>query len=93
MKIQEIRDTIDQLIWNRSDLTGATQEEFIRMNVPERLTKYIHKVKNLDIKPRFTHEIESAQRAIASSLKVIEKWKSMQPKQKTPIADKNHVYH
>lgn len=79
MKIQEIRDAIDRLNWNRSDLYGATREEFIRMNVPDRLNKYIEEVRKLEIKPRFTQDIADAQHAIESALKMIEKWEAQQP--------------
>ena len=79
MKIQEIRDAINCLNWNRSDLYGATREEFIRMDVPSRLNKYIEEVRKLEIKPRFTQDIADAQHAIESALKMIEKWQTMQP--------------
>uniref|UniRef100_UPI0039F6D288 hypothetical protein n=1 Tax=Sulfuriferula sp. GW6 TaxID=3345112 RepID=UPI0039F6D288 len=78
MKIQEIRDTIDRLNWNRQDLYGATREEFTRMDVPERLNKHIEAVRRLEIKPRFEREIADARRAIEAALRMIEKWEAMQ---------------
>ena len=79
MNIQEIRDTIDHLNWNRSDLHGATRDEFIHMNVRERLTKYIVEVRALEIKPRFAEDIAAAGRAIDAALAMIEKWEALQP--------------
>ena len=79
MKIEEIRNAIDSLNWNRSDLNGATREEFIRMNVRDRLNKHIENVRALEINPRFSRDIAGAQYAIESALKMIEKWESMQP--------------
>jgi len=38
---------VDTLNWNRNDLSGATREEFIRMDVRTRMDKHIAVVEAL----------------------------------------------
>ena len=37
MKIGEFRAAVDSLNWNRRDLSGATRQEFVAMDVRTRL--------------------------------------------------------
>jgi hypothetical protein len=78
MKIAEIRSAIDSLNWSRNDLSGATRDEFKRMDVKSRLQKHIEICKALDIKPRFARDAESRDSAIEYAEKTIARWEDMQ---------------
>lgn len=78
MKISEIRDAIDTLNWNRSDLYGATKDEFRRMDVETRLMEHINICKSLDIKSRFARDIENCETAIRRALDMVKRWKATQ---------------
>ena len=41
MKIGEFRAAVDSLNWNRRDLSGATRQEFVAMDVRTRLEPHI----------------------------------------------------
>ena len=41
MKIGEFRAAVDTLNWNRRDLSGATRQEFVAMDVRTRLERHI----------------------------------------------------
>ena len=41
MKIGEFRAAVDSLNWNRRDLSGATRQEFVAMDVRTRLERHI----------------------------------------------------
>ena len=41
MKIGEFRAAVDSLNWNRCDLSGATRQEFVAMDVRARLERHI----------------------------------------------------
>lgn len=86
MKIAEIRRVIETLNWNRHDLGGATREEFRRMDVRARLTKYIAEVQALVIPPRFADDIQDAAEAIQRARDTIARWEQMQTGTPTPVA-------
>jgi len=74
MKIGEIRETIDRLNWSRNDLSGATREEFKRMDVPARLQPLIDKCQALEIPPRFSRDIANCNNAIDRAKAMIFTW-------------------
>lgn len=74
MKVAEIREAIDHLNWSRSDLQGATRDEFIRMNVPARLNPLIDSCESLEIKPRFKRDAHNRDYAVARAKAVISRW-------------------
>lgn len=74
MKIAEIRQTINSLIWTIADLEGATRDEFRQMNVPDRLYPLINKCMELDIKIRFTKDITACNRAIERAHAMLHRW-------------------
>ena len=41
MKIGEFRAAVDSLNWNRHDLSGATRQEFVAMDVRTRFESHI----------------------------------------------------
>ena len=47
LRIEDFRKAVDTLNWNRNDLSGATREEFIRMDVRTRMDKHIAVVEAL----------------------------------------------
>ena len=91
MKIAEIREAIDTLNWNRIDLSGATREEFKRMNVPDRLTPHIAKCEALEIPARFVRDIESCNNAIDRAKAMILRWFILNEKRdEQPVVDRAH---
>ncbi len=81
MKIAEIREAINTLDWNRSDLYGATRDEFKRMDVATRLNKHIAICEALEIKPRFARDIEDCASALKRAKEMVERWKRLQDPQ------------
>lgn len=80
MRIADFRDAVDTLNWNRNDLSGATREEFKRMDVATRLNRYIAEVEKAlpYVHPRFTLDLEYARMSIESARVVIEGWKRLE---------------
>ncbi len=64
MKIAEVRQVIDRLNWTRNDLSGATADEFKRMDIAARLAPPIADCVALEISPRFGREVEGRRNAI-----------------------------
>ena len=80
LRISIYRDAVDTLNWNRNDLSGATHDEFVRMDVKTRMEKYIAIVDALTprVPVRFTLDLVHAERSIASARKAIERWTGFQ---------------
>ena len=76
MKIGEFRAAVDTLNWNRRDLSGATRQEFLAMDVRERLERHIVIVTRLLplVHARFAHDLERARSAIESAQATIVRW-------------------
>lgn len=75
-KIADFRLAIDSLNWSRNDLTGATSEETLRMNVKAILEPHIQTVQSMlhQVPPRFAKDIERANSAIERAHAAIEGW-------------------
>lgn len=78
LRIAEFRSAVDSLNWSRNDLSGATREEFARMDVPTRLQRRINEVVDLllRVSPRFVEDIRHARASIASAEATIERWRA-----------------
>ncbi len=76
MRISDFRDAVDTLNWNRRDLSGATREELLRMDVRTRLQRHIDIVNALlpQVAPRFSEDIRHAGDSLASALIAIQRW-------------------
>lgn len=78
MKIAQIRSVIDALNWTRRDLSGATSEEFKRMDVAARLAPRIADCQALEIPARFARDVESRASAIQYAEAMVQRWKALQ---------------
>ena len=78
MKIGEFRAAVDSLNWNRRDLSGATRQEFVAMDVRARLKRHIVIVTGLLplMHARFADDLGNAWSAIKSARANIVRWKS-----------------
>ena len=78
MKIGEFREAVDSLNWNRRDLSGATRQEFIAMDVRARLERHIVIVTGLLplVPARFADDLAHARSAIESAQAIIVRWES-----------------
>ena len=65
MKIGEFRNAVDTLNWNRRDLSGATRQEFMAMDVRVRLERHIDIVAGLIPSVHARSAIESARATVA----------------------------
>jgi len=76
LKIGDFRRVVESLNWSRNDLSGATSEEFIAMDVKTRLERHIEAVSNLLplVPVRFTEDKEDARKAIEYAHKTIARW-------------------
>jgi hypothetical protein len=77
MKIAQIRSVIDALNWTRHDLSGATFEEFKRMDVAMRLAPRISECKALEIPARFGRDQESRTSAIERAEAMVARWSEL----------------
>ena len=76
MKIGEFREAVDSLNWNRRDLSGATRQEFVAMDVRARLERHIVVVTALLplVHARFGDDLAHARSAIESAQATIVRW-------------------
>ena len=76
MKIGEFRAAVDSLNWNRRDLSGATRQEFVAMDVRTRLERHILIVSGLLplVHVRFADDLAHATSAIESAQATIVRW-------------------
>ena len=76
MKIGEFREAVDTLNWNRRDLSGATRQEFIAMDVRARLERHIDIVAGLipSVHARFVDDLVHARSAIESARATVARW-------------------
>ena len=76
MKIGEFRVAVDSLNWNRRDLSGATRQEFVAMDVRTRLERHIVIVSGLLplVHTRFADDLAHAISAIESAQATIVRW-------------------
>jgi len=76
MKIGEFRTAVDSLNWNRRDLSGATRQEFVAMDVRVRLERHIVIVTDLLplVHARFADDVAHARSAIESAQATIVRW-------------------
>jgi len=77
MKIGEFRAAVDSLNWNRRDLSGATRQEFVAMDVRTRLERHIGIVSGLLlllVHTRFADDLAHATSAIESAQATIVRW-------------------
>ena len=76
MKIGEFREAVDYLYWNRRDLSGATRQEFVAMNVRARFERHIVIVTGLLplVHVRFGDDLAHARSAIESAQATIVRW-------------------
>ena len=74
MKISTIRDIIRRCNWVRQDISGGTEGEFMRANVPERMGERVDQVRALVIPPRFARDLEAQADAITYGEKTIARW-------------------
>ena len=86
MKISKIRDVIEFSMYCRRDLSGHTQGECMRRNVPEVMGRRIDELRALDIAPRFAQDCLRRDEEILYSEAVIERWKATQPSHAVPSA-------
>ena len=78
MKIGKFRAAVDSLNWNRRDLSGATRQEFVAMDVRTRLERHIVIVIVTGLLPRvharFADDLAHATSAIESAQATIVRW-------------------
>ena len=76
MKIGEFRAAVDALNWNRRDLSGATRQEFVAMDVRAHLERHIVIVTGLLplLHARFADDLAQARSAIESAQATIVRW-------------------
>ncbi len=77
MKIGEFRAAVDSLNWVRRDLSGATRQEFVAMDVRARLERHIVIVSGLLplVHARFADDLAHARSAIELAQATIVRWK------------------
>ena len=76
MKIGEFRTAVGALNWNRRDLSGATRQEFVAMEVRTRLERHIAIVSGLLplVHARFADDLAHGVSAIESARATIDRW-------------------
>ena len=76
MRIGEFREAVDTLNWNRCDLSGATRQEFLSMDVRERLERHVDIVAGLipSVHARFADDLLHARSAIESARATVARW-------------------
>jgi len=80
LRIGDFRKAVDTLNWNRNDLSGATREEFIRMDVRTRMEKYIAEVETLALRvpSRFILDLVHADESVRQARQAVERWAGYQ---------------
>ena len=80
LRISIYRGAVDTLNWNRNDLSGATHDEFVRMDVRTRMEKYIAIVDALTprVAARFTLDLVHAERSIERARQTVQRWAGFQ---------------
>ena len=78
MKIGEFREAVDSLNWNRRDLSGATRQEFMAMDVRARLERHVVIVTGLMplVQARFAGDLAHARSAVESARATVARWES-----------------
>ena len=74
MNINQIRQTIEALKWNRINAGGGTVEENKRTNLPAILAPHIAEVAALQIPTRFARDIENRAWELDAASRVIARW-------------------
>ena len=74
MKIGEFRAAVYSLNWNRRDLSGATRQEFVAMDVRARLERHIVTGLLPLVHARFADDLVHATSAIESAQATIVRW-------------------
>ena len=76
MKIGNFREAVNALNWNRHDLSGATRQEFVAMDVRARLERHIVIVAELipSVHARFVDDPVHARSAIESARATVVRW-------------------
>lgn len=76
IRIADFRDAVDALNWNRTDISGATRSEWLRMDVKSRLERHISKVEELrSLVPfRFTFDLAHAEASLQSARGAVDRW-------------------
>ncbi len=76
MKIGDFRAAVYSLNWNRRDLSGATRQEFVAMDVRMRLERHIVNVTRLLplVHARFADDLAYATSSIESAQATIVRW-------------------
>ena len=84
LRIGDFRKAVDTLNWNRNDLSGATHEEFVRMDVRTRMEKYIAVVETLalQVPSRFIVDLVHADESCRRARETIQRWAGYQAKDK-----------
>jgi hypothetical protein len=88
MKIAEIRRIINSANWSRLDLHGATRDEFIKMDVGQRLYRHVVALRALEIAPRFADDIRARDSAAEACLAMIGRWEGLRAI--SPVTVANH---
>ena len=85
MKIGEFREAVDSLNWNRRDLSGATRQEFVAMDVRARFERHIVIVTCLlpMVHARFAGDLAHARSAIESAQATIVRWEGYRAEAQT----------
>ena len=80
LRIGDFRKAVDTLNWNRNDLSGATREEFIRMDVRTRMDKHIAVVEvlALQVPSRFIVDLVHADESVRRARETVERWAGYQ---------------
>lgn len=78
MKIDEIREAIDELNWARKEYTGGTRDENRRTRLDAALAPHIAAVKALAIPSRFVRDIECQQEALRCAESSLARWAESQ---------------
>ena len=76
MKIGEFRGAMDSLNWSRRDLSGATRQKFVAMDVRARLERHIVIVTGLLplLHARFADDLVRARSAVELAQATIVRW-------------------
>jgi hypothetical protein len=82
MKIGEFRKAVDFMNWSRNDLSGARRQQFVEMDVRERLERHIVIVTGMLplVHARFAFDLAHARSAIESARAAIDFWEDCRAK-------------
>ena len=82
MKIGEFLEAVDTLNWSRRDLSGATRQEFMAMDVRAHFERHIDIVARLipSVHGRFVDDLVRARSAIESARASVVRWEGYRAK-------------